>query len=110
MYDAIYGILPFSFSGVMLLRLNKGSVETKSGPACPIMNRGIDGWISALKRQGNKMDEQLQFEEGKRGERNLSTDPCSCLGSIQEDDYITTLIVITFLIFPTVKQDVQSHK
>lgn len=77
--------------------------------ALHIMNLRIAGWISASNRQGDSMAEQVWFEEEEeRGEdKLLPTDPCSSLGSFQEEhDCITTLIVIILLIFPTVKQGV----
>lgn len=87
-------------------------MEAKSVLACPIKNIGIDRRISALKRQGNNTAKQLHFEEEEKGEDNLlPADPCSSLGSFQEEhDYITRLIIINLLIFPTVKKGVQGHK
>lgn len=87
------------------------SVGAKSVLACLIKNIGIDRRISALKRQGNNNAEQLHFEEEERGEDNLlPADSCSSLGSFQEEhDYITRVIIITLLIFPTVKQGIQGH-
>lgn len=67
MYHVIQVSLPPVFIFVTLL--SKGSVETKSVHVCPIMNIGIDRWISALKRQQNNNAEQLHFEEEERGER-----------------------------------------